>query len=67
MKLTFIHFRDYPSDKRANHREHTCNFQKLGTISVILLNHRDYPCITAYNFVLHYFSIFLITYLYHLI
>ncbi|MFS8016156.1 hypothetical protein Hanom_Chr15g01365101 [Helianthus anomalus] len=45
MKLTFIHSRDYPSNKRANHREHTCNFQKLRTIGVILPNHRDYPCI----------------------
>ncbi|MFS7974132.1 hypothetical protein Hanom_Chr09g00864981 [Helianthus anomalus] len=44
-KLTSIDFRDYPSNKRANHREHKCNFQKLGTIGVILPNHRDYPCI----------------------
>ncbi|MFS7993924.1 hypothetical protein Hanom_Chr12g01099911 [Helianthus anomalus] len=35
--------RDYPSNKLSNHREHRCNFQKLGTIGVILQNHRDYP------------------------
>ncbi|KAJ0938131.1 hypothetical protein HanRHA438_Chr03g0149561 [Helianthus annuus] len=40
--------RDYPSNKLSNHREHRCNFQKLGTICVILQNHRDYPCILLY-------------------
>uniref|UniRef100_A0A251S2D3 Putative zinc finger, U1-type, Zinc finger, C2H2, Zinc finger, double-stranded RNA binding protein n=2 Tax=Helianthus annuus TaxID=4232 RepID=A0A251S2D3_HELAN len=23
---------DYPSNKLSNHREHRCNFQKLGTV-----------------------------------
>ncbi|MFS7936974.1 hypothetical protein Hanom_Chr05g00422051 [Helianthus anomalus] len=36
---------DYPSNKLSNHREHGCNFQKLGTKGEILPNHRDYPCI----------------------
>ncbi|MFS7932199.1 hypothetical protein Hanom_Chr04g00365071 [Helianthus anomalus] len=44
-KLTDIHSRDYPSNKLSNHMDHRCNFQKLGTIDVILQNHRDYPCI----------------------
>ncbi|KAJ0865523.1 hypothetical protein HanRHA438_Chr12g0541431 [Helianthus annuus] len=40
--------RDYPSNKLSNHREHRCNFQKLGTIGVILQNHMDYPCILLF-------------------
>ncbi|MFS7996870.1 hypothetical protein Hanom_Chr12g01134951 [Helianthus anomalus] len=46
--LTDIHSRDYPSNKMSNHREHQCNYQKLGTIGVILQNHKDYPCILLY-------------------
>ncbi|MFS7962266.1 hypothetical protein Hanom_Chr08g00724631 [Helianthus anomalus] len=47
-KLTSIHSRDYPSNKLLNHRDHRCNFQKLGTIGVILQNHMD-PCILLLN------------------
>ncbi|MFS7907646.1 hypothetical protein Hanom_Chr01g00073791 [Helianthus anomalus] len=44
-KTNPIHSRDYPSNKLSNHKEHGCNFQKLGTKGEILPNHRDYPCI----------------------
>ncbi|MFS7928209.1 hypothetical protein Hanom_Chr04g00318081 [Helianthus anomalus] len=44
-ELISIHIRDYPSNKLSNHREHTCNFIKLGTKDEILANHKDYPCI----------------------
>ncbi|MFS8005362.1 hypothetical protein Hanom_Chr13g01236421 [Helianthus anomalus] len=30
-KLTDIYSGDYPSNKIAKHREHTCYFQKVGT------------------------------------
>ncbi|MFS7952769.1 hypothetical protein Hanom_Chr07g00610821 [Helianthus anomalus] len=52
-KTNPIHSRDYPSNKLSNHREHGCNFQKLGTKGEILPNHRDYPCI-----LLLFFSMF---------
>ncbi|MFS7929663.1 hypothetical protein Hanom_Chr04g00335201 [Helianthus anomalus] len=53
-KLTDIHSRDYPSNKLSNHRDHRCNFQKLGTIDVILQNHKDYPCILLIRLICDY-------------
>ncbi|MFS7996385.1 hypothetical protein Hanom_Chr12g01129381 [Helianthus anomalus] len=47
-KLTDIHSMDYPSNKLSNHREHRCNFLKLGIIGVILQNHKDHLCILLY-------------------
>ncbi|MFS7899987.1 hypothetical protein Hanom_Chr00s088818g01798021 [Helianthus anomalus] len=46
----FIHARNYPSNKLSNHKEHTCNFKKLGTKGKILRIRRDYPCILLYKF-----------------
>ncbi|MFS7974982.1 hypothetical protein Hanom_Chr10g00875161 [Helianthus anomalus] len=28
----------------ANHKDHPCTFEKLGTKFKILVNHKDYPC-----------------------
>ncbi|MFS7892633.1 hypothetical protein Hanom_Chr00s000688g01655051 [Helianthus anomalus] len=55
-----IHSKDYPSNKLSNHRDHGCNFQKLGTIGVILQNHIDYLCILLLSF--GFFYVFFLNY-----
>ncbi|MFS7965048.1 hypothetical protein Hanom_Chr08g00757531 [Helianthus anomalus] len=45
IRVTFIRFRDYPSNNLSNHRDYECNFEKLRTKGEISPNHRDYPCI----------------------
>ncbi|MFS8007461.1 hypothetical protein Hanom_Chr14g01261251 [Helianthus anomalus] len=36
------HCKDYPSNNRSNHREHTCYFENVGTKGETMTNHMDY-------------------------